>query len=143
MTITSPARAGAGMTIKKEGFSHYSSRIIGCLMKQAISKSLSSLPWLLVLLTGIATGGSMAGLGLAIRIRDAIPGSLLTTWFGIPLFTAMGMTAGRIGWMLVLGGTFLIAAMCAIALGNHWGWWSTAAAGLITAIFFPGGTLAG
>jgi|GEM_PF-4668323 len=112
-------------------------------MKQTISKSFLTIPWFLVLLTGIATGGLMAGLGLEIRIGDAIPGSLLATWLGISLFVAMGMTAGRIGWMLVLGGTFLIAAMCAIAVGNHWGWWSTAAAALIAAIFFPGGTLAG
>ena len=49
------------------------------------------------------------------------------------------MLPGQIGWMLVLEGLFLVAAMCAIALRNHWGWWSTAAAGLIAVIFFPGG----
>ena len=112
-------------------------------MKRTISGSLISILRLLVLLFGIATGGLMAGLGAVLRIGDAIPDSPLATWFGIPLFAAMGMTAGRIGWMLVLEGVFLIAAMCAIAVRNHWGWWSTAAAGLIAVFFFPGGTLAG
>jgi hypothetical protein len=112
-------------------------------MKQPISTSLLFLWRLLLLVFGIATGGLMAGLGTAIRIGDVIPDSPLAAWFGIPLFAAMGMTAGRIGWMLVLEGVFLIAAMCALAVRNHWGWWSTAAAGLIAVIFFPGGTLAG
>jgi hypothetical protein len=111
-------------------------------MKRPISASLLLL-WRLLLAFGLLTGFVMAGLGLAMRIGDAIPEGPLAVWFGIPLFEAMGMTAGRIGWMLVLEGTFMIAAMCAIAVGNHWGRWSTAAAGMIAVIFFPGGTLAG
>ncbi|MBN2085089.1 MAG: hypothetical protein JW748_07665 [Anaerolineales bacterium] len=113
------------------------------MMKRTIGGSLNSIPGLLVFLAGFATGGLMAGLGVLMRIHDGLPDSLLTAWFGIHFFTAMGMTVGRIGWMLVLEGTFLIAAMCAIAVRNHWGWWSTASAGLIALIFFPGGTLAG
>jgi hypothetical protein len=112
------------------------------MMKRPISASLVLL-WRLLLAFGLLTGFIMAGLGLTMRIGDAIPEGPLAVWFGIPLFEAMGMTAGRIGWMLVLEGTFLIAAMCAIAVGNIWGRWSTAAAGLIAMIFFPGGTLAG
>ncbi len=111
-------------------------------MKRPINASLVLL-WRLILLLGLLTGGVMAGLGLAMRIGDAVPEGALAVWFGIPLFEAVGMAAGRIGWMLVLEGTFLIAAMCAIAVGNNWGRWSTAAAGLIAMIFFPGGTLAG
>ena len=89
-------------------------------MKRPISISLLLL-WRLVLAFGLLTGFVMAGLGLAMRIGDAIPDGPLAIWFGIPLFEAMGMTAGRIGWMLVLEGTFMIAAMCAIAVGNHLG----------------------
>lgn len=111
-------------------------------MKRPIRVSLLLL-WRLLLAFGFLTGGVMAGLGLAMRIGNAIPEGPLALWFGIPLFEAAGMTAGRIGWMLVLDGTFMIAAMCAIAVGNIWGRWSTIAAGLIATIFFPGGTLAG
>ena len=78
-----------------------------------------------------------------LRIQDSIPKDGLAAWFGVAFFSAAGLSAGRIGWMLVLEGIFLIAALCAFAARNHWGWWSTAAAGLISMIFFPGGTLAG
>ena len=133
----------AGMTIFSNELPLYLSRMIGCIMKRTIRGSLTSIPGLLVFLAGFATGGWMAGLGIVMRIHDGIPDGLPAAWFGIQFFTANGMTAGRIGWMLVLEGTFLIAAMCAIAVRNHWGWWSAASAGLIAIIFFPGGTLAG
>jgi hypothetical protein len=100
-------------------------------------------PWYSALVIGAATGCAMAGLGLGIRIGGSAPGSVLEKWFGVELFAAAGLTAGRIGWMLVLTGVFLMAAMCAFAVRNHWGWWSTAAAGMISLIFFPGGSLAG
>ena len=54
-----------------------------------------------------------------------------------------GLSAGRIGWMLVLEGLFWIAALSALGVCNHWGWWSTVMAAMISIIFFPGGTLAG
>lgn len=112
-------------------------------MKQKISGSLVSTLRRIVFLFGFVTGGLMAGCGTAIRIGGSIPDGPLAAWFGIPFFEAGGMLPGRIGWLLVLEGLFLVAAMCAIALHNHWGWWSTAAAGLVAVIFFPGGTLAG
>jgi hypothetical protein len=112
-------------------------------MKQTSNRRFVLLFRLLILLLGLATGVLMAGLGTALRIGDAIPAGPLADWFGLPLFAGVGITAGRIGWMLVLEGLFLVAAMCALAVRNHWGWWSTAAAGLIAGIFFPGGTLAG
>lgn len=92
---------------------------------------------------GILTGCGMTGLGLAARTGAALPGGGPAAWFGLELFGAMGLSAARIGWMLVLEGTFLIGALCAFAVRSHWGWWSTAVAGLIAVIFFPGGTLAG
>jgi hypothetical protein len=100
-------------------------------------------PWYSALVIGAVTGCAMAGIGLGMRIGRAAPGAVLAEWFGVQFFKAAGLTTGRIGWMLVLTGVFLVAAMCAFAVHNHWGWWSTAAAGLIAMSFFPGGTLAG
>jgi hypothetical protein len=110
---------------------------------RAIKILLRSFPWYSAFAIGAATGWAMAGLGVAMRIGDAVPQISLASWFGMTFFQAAGLSAGRIGWMLVLEGTFLIGAVCAFALHNHWGWWSTAAAGMIAMIFFPGGTLAG
>lgn len=118
-------------------------RMIRSDMKRTIKDYLVLLPWILVLVLGFATGCAMAGLGLAVRLQNALPPDGPAAWFGLKFFEAAGISAGRIGWMLVLEGTFLIAALCAFAVRNHWGWWSTAAAGLIAMIFFPGGTLAG
>jgi hypothetical protein len=101
------------------------------------------LPWRLIFLLGVATGCAMSILGLAMRFYDSIPAGVPAAWFGVAFFSAMGVTAGRIGWMLVLEGVFWIAALSALGVRNHWGWWSTAAAGMISMIFFPGGTLAG
>jgi hypothetical protein len=112
-------------------------------MKRTIKESLVNLPWLLIFLFGLATGCLMASLGLVMRLQDVIPGGTLSAWFGVSFYSGMGLTAGRIGWMLVLEGIFWIAALSALGAGNHWGWWSSAAASLISMIFFPGGTLAG
>jgi hypothetical protein len=112
-------------------------------MTRTISGSLVTTLRRIVFLFGFVTGALMAGLGTAIRIGGSIPDGPLAAWFGVPLFEAGGLLPGRIGWMLVLEGLFLVAAMCAVAARNHWGWWSTAAAGLIAVLFFPGGTLAG
>jgi hypothetical protein len=112
-------------------------------MKIFSKGTITFLPWLLVCLLGFATGCAMTGLGLVMRIGDVFTESWLTAWFGVALFKAIGLTAGRIGWMLVLEGIFLVAALCAFAVHNHWGWWSMTAAGLLSIIFFPGGTLAG
>ena len=100
-------------------------------------------PWYSAFVIGTATGCAMAGLGLTVRLQNALPPDGLAAWFGVKFFDAAGISAGRIGWMLVLEGTFLIAAVCAFAARNHWGLWTMAAAGLISIIFFPGGTLAG
>jgi hypothetical protein len=104
---------------------------------------LRSFPWYSAFAIGTATGCAMAALGASMRIGNSIPQNGLTAWFGMPFFEALGLTPGRTGWMLVLEGTFLVAALCALAVRNHWGWWSTASAGMIVIIFFPGGTLAG
>jgi hypothetical protein len=125
------------------GFLLNFSRKIGCNMKQTISGSLVSLLRRLLLLFGILTGGAMAVFGLMLRLQDSIPQGGLAAWFGVPFFQAVGLSAGRIGWMLVLEGIFWIAALSALGVRNYWGWWSSMAAGLISMLFFPGGTLAG
>jgi hypothetical protein len=112
-------------------------------MKRLFGGSLVGLPWLIAFLFGTLTGCAMAGLGLEMRLGNAIPVDGLVNWFGVPFFAAMNLSAGRIGWMFVLEGILLVAALCAFAVRNHWGWWSTTMAGLIAVIFFPGGTLAG
>jgi hypothetical protein len=101
------------------------------------------LPWRVIFAFGVVTGWAMCVLGLAMRLQDSIPADGSAAWFGVAFFAAMGVPAGRIGWMLVLEGAFWIAALSAIGVRNHWGWWSTAAAGMISVVFFPGGTLAG
>jgi hypothetical protein len=100
-------------------------------------------PWYSAFVVGAGTGCAMAVFGVAVRVENSIPRSVLADWFGVPFFSAMGLSAARIGWMLVLEGVFLVAAMCAAAVRNHWEWWSAATAGLIAVVFFPGGTLAG
>ena len=75
-------------------------------------------------LAGVVTGCAMTGMGLAIRLQDAIPAGGLGAWFGTDFFTGMGWTAWRIGWVLVLEGIFWVAAMAAWAMRNRWGWWS-------------------
>jgi hypothetical protein len=112
-------------------------------MKVFFSGRLAAVPRLLAYLFGYATGCAMAAVGLAARITDAPPSGPAAAWFGTELFQAAGLSAGRIGWMLVLEGAFWIAALSALGVRNHWGWWSTAAAAMISMIFFPGGTLAG
>jgi hypothetical protein len=112
-------------------------------MKIFSKRAFSLLPWRLVSFFGILTGCFMAGLGLAMRLTGSIPSSWLTVWFGTAFFEAAGISAGRIGWMLVLEGIFWIAALAALGVHNYWGWWSAILAGLISIIFFPGGTLAG
>ena len=112
-------------------------------MKRALNGSLVALPRLIAFIIGIATGCAMAGLGLTMRLGNIIPDGGLAAWFGVPFLGAMDLTAGRIGWMLVLEGIFLVSGLCAFAVRNHWGWWSITTAGLIAVIFFPGGTLAG
>ncbi len=107
------------------------------------AKIVRAFPWYSALAVGAATGCAMAVFGVAVRISNDIPASILADWFGAPLFRAAGLSAAKIGWMLVLEGAFLIAALCTAAVRNHWQWWSTAAAGLIALVFFPGGTLAG
>jgi hypothetical protein len=97
----------------------------------------------MVVLAGVITGCAMTGLGLSIRLQDAIPTGGLGAWYGTPLFTGMGWTAWRIGWALVLEGIFWVAAMAAWGLRNRWGWWSALLAGIISLMFVPGGTLAG
>jgi hypothetical protein len=101
------------------------------------------LPRALMIAAGVVTGCLMAGMGLAIRLQDAIPAGGLGAWFGTDFFTGMGWTAGRTGWVLVLEGIFWVSAMAAWGTRNRWGWWTTAAAATISLAFFPGGTLAG
>ena len=101
------------------------------------------LPRALMIAVGTITGCLMAALGLSIRLRDAIPSGGLAACFGTAFFDGIGWTAGRIGWALVLAGTFWVAAMAAWGTRNRWGWWTAAAASTISLIFFPGGTLAG
>lgn len=113
------------------------------MMRAVFRKPILRIPRLLVFLLGFATGCAMAGLGLAARLTGSIPDGFPAAWFGTAFFEAAGITAGRIGWMLVLEGIFWIAALAALAVRNHWGWWSSLLAGLISLIFFPGGTLAG
>jgi hypothetical protein len=101
------------------------------------------LPRLLVILAGVITGCAMACLGVSVRLQDAIPTSGIGAWYGTMVFTNMGWTAWRVGWALVLEGTFWVAAMAAWGLRNRWGWWTALVAGVISLIFVPGGTLAG
>lgn len=100
-------------------------------------------PRALMIAAGVVTGCLMTGMGLAIRLQDAIPAGGLGAWFGTDFFTGMGWTAWRIGWVLVLEGIFWVAAMAAWGTRNRWGWWTTAAAATISLAFFPGGTIAG
>jgi hypothetical protein len=111
-------------------------------MKTTVT-AVRSLPRWLVVLAGVITGCAMAGLGVSIRLQDAIPTGGLGAWYGTPFFTTMGWTAWRVGWALVIEGTFWVAAMAAWGLRNRWGWWTAVAAGVISLAFFPGGTLAG
>jgi hypothetical protein len=101
------------------------------------------LPRAAMIAVGVVTGCLMAGLGVAIRLQDVIPTTGLGMWYGTPFFTNMGWTAWRVGWALVIEGTFWVAAMAAWGTRNRWGWWTAAAAGIISLAFFPGGTLAG
>jgi hypothetical protein len=112
-------------------------------MKILSRRAIILLPWRLVFLFGVLTGCGMTAAGLAARLTNAVPSDFLEAWFGTAFFDAIGIDAARIGWMLVLEGTFWIAALSALGVHNYWGWWSTIAAGLISMIFFPGGTLAG
>jgi hypothetical protein len=112
-------------------------------MKVFFQGTLTAVPRFLAYLFGFATGCVMAGAGLAARLTNATPDGWIAAWFGTGLFEAAGLSAGQIGWMLVLEGTFWIAALSALGVRNHWGWWSTAAAAMISMIFFPGGMLAG
>jgi hypothetical protein len=112
-------------------------------MKILSRRAVILLPWRLVFVLGFLTGGCMAVFGLAARLRGAVPAGFPAAWFGTALFEAAGISAGRIGWMLVLEGVLWIAALSALGVRNYWGWWSTILAGLISIIFFPGGTLAG
>jgi hypothetical protein len=100
-------------------------------------------PRALMITVGTVTGWLMAGLDLAIRLQDSIPAGGLSAWFGTAFFTAIGWTAYRTGWVLVLAGIFWVAAMAAWGTRNRWGWWTSAAAGTVSLVFFPGGTLAG
>jgi hypothetical protein len=102
------------------------------------------LPRALMIAAGIVTGCLMTGLGLLIRLSDATPGGgALGMWFGTAFFSNMGWTAYRIGWVLVLEGIFWVAAMIAWGTRNRWGWWTAAAASVISLFFAPGGTIAG
>jgi hypothetical protein len=107
------------------------------------TRVLMSLPWRAIFLLCLVTAGLMTIYGVGMRLSGEIPAGILSLVFGIELWTATGLTAGQIGWMLVLEGTLWIGALAALGVGNYWGWWSTAAAGLIALIFFPVGTLAG
>ena len=101
------------------------------------------LPRTLIIAAGVITGCLMAGLGVAIRLQDGIPAGRLGAWFGTAFFDGMGWTAYRIGWVLVLEGIFWVAAMAAWGTRNRWGWWTAAAAGVVSLVFAPGGTVAG
>jgi hypothetical protein len=104
---------------------------------------LRKLPRWLVVLAGLVTGCAMVGLGVSVRLQDAIPTGGMGAWYGTPFFANMGWTTWRIGWALVLEGIFWVAAMAAWGLRNRWGWWSAVAAGIISLLFVPGGTIAG
>jgi hypothetical protein len=101
------------------------------------------LPRAAMIAVGTVTGCLMAGLGLTVRLGDVVPAGGLGTWFGTAFFDGMGWTAYRTGWALVLVGIFWVAAMAAWGTRNRWGWWTAAAAGIISLVFFPGGTIAG
>lgn len=100
-------------------------------------------PRALVIAAGITTGCLMTGLGLAIRLQDAVPAGGLSAWFGTAFFDGLGWTAYRTGWVLVLEGIFWVAAMAAWGTRNRWGWWTAVAAGVASLVFAPGGTIAG
>jgi hypothetical protein len=112
-------------------------------MSGKLKKTFLRIIRILMFLTGLATGFLMAGLGLATRLAESIPDGGPAAWFGTAFFEAAGISPGRIGWMLVLEGMFLIAATLAFGTRNRWGSWTTAMAAVISMIFFPGGTLAG
>jgi hypothetical protein len=114
------------------------------MMKNLFStRVLVSLPWRIIFLMCLITAGWMTLFGLGMRLSGEMPAGIPSLVFGIEIWAATGLTAGQIGWMLVLEGTFWIGALSALGVGNYWGWWSAAAAGLIALIFFPMGTLAG
>jgi hypothetical protein len=95
----------------------------------------------LLLLAGFGTGLAMILLGLGERFSRAIPQGALAEWFGTGFFQVLGVADGRVGWGLVLLGTFWLAACSALSVRHGWGYWSVMAAALASLPFFPGGVV--
>jgi hypothetical protein len=96
----------------------------------------------LLLLVGFGTGTAMILLGLGERFSRSVPQGALAAWFGTGFFQVLGVSDGRVGWGLVLLGTFWLAACSALSVRHGWGYWSVMAAALASLPFFPGGVAA-
>jgi len=96
----------------------------------------------LLLVVGFGTGLAMILLGLGERFSRAVPQGALAEWFGTGVFQVLGVADGRVGWMLVLLGTFWLAACSALSVRHGWGSWAVMAAALASLPFFPGGVAA-